>query len=585
MPQVVACGKCRQQFEAADFLAGTTVGCPTCGTPLAIPRPAFAARPVASVAASNSATAAPAGLGAHIDDLARHLPPQFRRRDKAVGLALLVIAAALWLLLTLPSLGLLMHGLHGPHVQILVRIGWLSVVFWIGMLIVGSGLLEWSFFMNSYKMQVTREWFGDQGARWFLVAVGTFPTCAALGMLALPRVKGLAAQAQHAVAGPVVPRPRLTPPAPPRGAIEQGQSAFAAESPSAPTAPALPAKGASPAPVLTTEDEALARDDAQLPGSWRRLEGGLGIKIPASLHLEKESVVRHGQRSRQEIHGRTVAGKDGIVFAVVVEHEPGKDFPDLAKLVTESPVHARHQRGEVVAINGLRLHKSDQVASATETYNADTYQHRGIRHQYGGPGILVVIDVRSRFDPDHPQVTQLVKYIQTLQPLPPSSKPPPGTIGDGTWDGRWRPLPGGLCMLIPAALQIEEDSLEQPSVNPGQAKQTIRGKTASGAEFRITAEYTPGQNFPNSFRNMKSSHIRDMRNSDGEKVDFEPVSIHGMWFLRIGKVGGGQADVDYQFREGPRGITMAVKSAGAANDPEFQSLLSYAETIQRAPGK
>ncbi len=575
MPQVVVCGKCRQQFEAADFLAGTTVGCPACGAPLAIPRPMLAAAGPATSAPAPYATRSPPAetlrWGAQIDDLARYLPPQFRRRDRAVGLAILVIAAALWLLLVLPALPMLLHGVRGHLAQVLGRIGWLSVIFWIGMLISSAGVFEWSFFMNSYKMQVTREWFGDQGARWFLVVIGAFPICAALGLLALPQVMGLAARVRHAAIGPVIPRPRLAPPAPPRGAIEPDNSAFAFEPPVA--------KGGAPAPapVLADADVAPATDDARLPGSWHRLEGGLGIKIPASVHLEKESVVRHGQRIRQEIHGRTVAGKDGIVFAVVVEHEPGKDFPDLAKLVTESRVHALHHRGEVVAINGLRLHKSDQVASATETYIADTYKHRGIRHQYGGPGILVVIDVRSRFAPDHPQVTELVKYVQTLQPLPPSSKPPPGTIADGAWHGRWRPLPGGLCMLIPAALAIEEDSLEQPSVNPGQAKLTIRGKTAGGAEFRITAEYTPGQNFPNHFRNMKSSH--------SEHVDFEPVSIHGMWFLRTGKVIGGQADVDYQFREGPRGITMSVKSAGAANDPEFQSLLAHAETIQRAPAK
>lgn len=584
MPQVVACGKCRQQFEAADFLAGTTVGCPACGAPLSIPRPMLAAAVPATPAplsALRSPLAASPAWGAQIDDLARYLPPQFRRRDRAVGLAILVIAAALWLLLVLPALPMLLHGVRGPLAQVLGRIGWLSVIFWIGMLISSAGVFEWSFFMNSYKMQVTREWFGDQGARWFLVVLGAFPICAALGLLAVPQVMSLAARARHAVQGPVVPRPRSAPLAPPRGAIDGGQAEFAAEPPptlNVPKPPAAAKGGApAPAPVLADADVAPAADNARLPGSWRRLEGGLGIKIPASVHLEKESVVRHGQRIRQEIYGRTVAGKDGIVFAVVVEHEPGKDFPDLARLVAESRVHALHHRGEVVAINGLRLHKSDQVASATETYNADTYKHRGIRHQYGGPGILVVIDVRSRFAPDHPQVTELAKYVQTLQPLPPPAKPPPGTIADGTWDGRWRPFPGGLCMLIPAALEIDEDSLEQPSVNPGQAKQTIRGKTPGGAEFRITAEYAPGQNFPNHCRNMKSSH--------SENVDFEPVSIHGMWFLRTGKVIGGQADVDYQFREGPHHIWLTVKSAGAADDPEFQSLLAYAETIQRAPAK
>jgi hypothetical protein len=579
MPQVVACDRCRQQFEAADFLAGTTVGCPTCGSTLAIPQPLTYLSPPAS--AMHRPASSGSQVGTYFDQLAGYLPLHLRRRDRATGLALLAIAATLWLLLTLPALSLLAHGLQGPHMQMLSRAGWLSVIFWIGMLITSAGLFEWSFFMNSYKMQVTREWFGEQGARWFLVAIGALPLCAALVMLVIPQVTGLAARARHAVAGPVVPRPQAAPPAPPPSAMDAGQSTFAAESPLPPPVPrpGEVAKQTSPVPALASEgeDESLARDDANLPGSWRRLEGGLGIKIPARMHIEKESLVRRGERTRQEIQARTVAGKDGIVFTVLVEREPGKDYPDLAKLVGESQLHARHHGGEIVTINGLRLHKSDRVASATETYNADTYKHRGIRHQLGGTGMMVAIDVRSRFDPDHPQVIELLNYVQTLQTLPPSSKPPPGTIADDKWQGQWRPLPGDLCMLVPAALQIEEDSLEQPSMNPGQAKRTIRGKTVGGAEFRLTAEYTPGRNFPNQFRNMKSSHT--------ENVDSEAVSIHGLWFWRISKNLSGHADVDYQFREGPHGITMSVKSPGAVDDPDFQSLLSYAETIQRAPAK
>ena len=84
MPQVVACGKCRQQFEAADFLAGTTVGCPACGNALAIPRPmvslASPAAPMLRPASSGSQA------GTYIDDLAKYLPPHLRRRDRAIGL-------------------------------------------------------------------------------------------------------------------------------------------------------------------------------------------------------------------------------------------------------------------------------------------------------------------------------------------------------------------------------------------------------------------------------------------------------------------------------------------------------------------
>ncbi len=39
MPIAVQCGSCQKQFQAGDHLAGRTVKCPGCQTPLAIPGP------------------------------------------------------------------------------------------------------------------------------------------------------------------------------------------------------------------------------------------------------------------------------------------------------------------------------------------------------------------------------------------------------------------------------------------------------------------------------------------------------------------------------------------------------------------
>ena len=499
-------------------------------------------------------------LGAHIDDLARYLPRQFRRRDRAIGLAILVLCAAIWLVAVLPSLrGFLWwagRGFpnQGPLGQMFGRVGALSVAFWVGMSAAGAGIFEWSFWMNSYKMQVTREWFGERGARWFLVGIGGVIAAMGLTFIVVPQIFGWAMWARHAAAGPAVPRPWAAPPAPTK--------AFKAREPAADVPRAdLPHQMLASGGVLPVADAAAGKDPANLPGSWRRLEGGLGIKVPDVLLIEKETVRRRNGVTRQELHGRTRAGKDGVTFNLVLELAPGRN----------------HQSsGEAVLANGLVLHRSRHIAGATEKYNDETFIHRGIRHQHSDGPVQVTLDVGSRFEPDHPEVQALAAYAKTLQPLAPAAGEEPGTVTSGRWQGRWRALPGGLCILVPSSLLIEEDTFEQPTIFGGNSSQTIHGTTASGIEYRLSARHSPRDNWPNHASRMVV-HTAD--------TDIEPVTLDGLVFSRTSRVTGHQSEVSYQLMDGPYNIRLEVRVVGdaARSGPsdEFRALAAYAETIQR----
>lgn len=502
-------------------------------------------------------------LGGHIDDLARYLPRQFRRRDRAIGLAILVVLAAIWLIAVLPSLrGFLWwagRGFpnQGPLGQMFARTGALSVVFWVGMAAAGAGIFEWSFWMNSYKMQVTREWFGERGARWFLVGTGGVIAAMGLTFIVVPMLLGWAMWARHAAAGPVVPRPWVAAPPPPPKAFEAREPA--ANVPRA-DLPRQPLASGGVFPVAAAD---AGKDPANLPGSWRRLEGGLGIKVPDVLIVEKETVRRRNGVTRQELHGRTRAGKDGVTFHLVLELAPGRN----------------HQSsGEAVLANGLVLHRSKHIAGATETYNNETFIHRGIRHQHSNGSLQVTLDVGSRFEPDHPEVQALAAYAKTLQPLAPAAGDEPGTVTSGPWQGRWRALPGGLCILVPSSLLIEEDTFEQPTIFNGNSSQTINGTTFTGIEYRLTARHSPRDNWPNTASQMVA-HTAD--------TDIGPVTLDGFVFSRTSRVTGHQWEVSYQLMDGPYNITLrVVKSGDAARGPptdEFRALAAYAETIQRAP--
>jgi hypothetical protein len=575
MPQVVACGQCRQQFLAEDHLAGTVVACPSCGAALAIGLPAAVSHLPAPPALAASRQPVPRSAPrAWLSDLAGMLPADPRGRDRTVGMAVVAVACVLWLVAVAPSLPFLLTGFNSPgYSHIAGRIGALSVGFWVGILAACGGLLEWSFFMESRKMRVTREWFGHQGARWFLMGIGGLFAVVTLLFLGVPQLMALGSRTRYAVQGSIVPRPTQTAPAPPPPPLAQSPVASPAAGEVA--SPPVPAASDGPVPHLTAAALTL-RDPGNLPGTWRRLEAGYGIKLPASVTVHDESLQRRGTQVDQQITGRTKVGKDGIVFAVRVEQNPAKEYPNIAQLIRQD-AGARHlYRGEAIEANGLLFHKSDQVASATEQYNDERFVHRGVRYHFAGQGMGVWIDVRSRFPPDHPDVLALLPYAETLQPVAAAAEPPAGSVADGRWQGQWRSLPGGLCILIPSSLELEKDIVHRPMAQDGHARREIRGKTPDGTELDLVAQYSPQMKWPNLASRFS---VHDSR------MEMAAVKIHGLLFTRTSHVTPGDTRVEYQFREGPHDVSIRITTKGEASDPSLQSILAYVETIQRAPAR
>ena len=338
--------------------------------------------------------------------------------------------------------------------------------------------------------------------------------------------------------------------------------------------PDLPRHPIAPSDLLPIADAAAGQDPANLPGTWRRLEGGLGLKVPDVLIIERETVRRARGVVRQELHGRTRAGKDGVGFGFAVELAPDRNLQNIGELIAREPDKASFYGGQAVQANGLWLHRTDQIGAVTESYNGETFTRRGVRHQYSEKSIQVTIDVGSRFEPDHLEVQALAQYALTLQRLAPPAAPPAGMVDSGRWQGQWRRLPGGLCILVPSSLLIEDETWEQPTIFAGNESRTINGATSSGIEYRLSARHSPRDKFPNMAGRMRV-HTAD--------TDIEPVSLAGLLFSRTSRVGGDRAEVSYQLMEGPYNIWLRITSPGPATNPELRELAAYAETIQHAP--
>ena len=141
-----------------------------------------------------------------------------------------------------------------------------------------------------------RDWLGYEGARWFYVCMGGFVLLMGLGLTFTtsgyaslvtrrrsPERPVFAVRQEHVT--PQVSRPAAPPP-PPASANRS----------------ALPA-----APATAGGKEVMAGE--RLPGTWRQLEGGLCIKIPASIQITEDSVKSTGRGKAQQISGHTQIGK------------------------------------------------------------------------------------------------------------------------------------------------------------------------------------------------------------------------------------------------------------------------------------
>ena len=557
MPQVVACQQCRQQFLAEDHLAGTVVPCPGCGMALAIGQPSARSAsampaPLGSRPAASPAAAKGAWRG-WLNDFVNLLPADPRGRDRTIGKAVIAVACAIWLISVLPSLPFLLTGFRAPYYyQIAGRLALFSAAFWAGILATCGGLFEWKFFMETRDMRVTRDWFGQSGARWFLICIGGFVAAVGLMLLIVPQLMGLIYSVRASVEGPIVPPARLG-----------GE-------------PAPPAVlGAGPVPELSSAAMA-GRPGADLPGTWRLLIGGYAIKLPASMTIVQEEFERHDGQIDQAVVGRTKAGQDGIVMRVHVAQNPGREYPNIAQLVRDD-AGARHlYRGEAVEINGLLVHRSDQVANATEQYGDERFVHRGVRHHLAGPGLGLWIDLRSRFPADHPDVQAFLPYVQTLQAVEIEPEEPHGLMSQGGWAGQWRTLPGRLCLFLPSSLEVARDKVLRSPEFQGHESFEFKGRAADGTEFEVRATFDPNLKHVNQAGRMK------LRHRHGEVT---PVRLHGLLLSRKSQVSEQATEVQYEFREGPCDVSIKVHCRAPQSDEALRGLLAYAETLQRGTSK
>jgi hypothetical protein len=190
-------------------------------------------------------------------------------------------------------------------------------------------------------------------------------------------------------------------------------------------------------------------------------------------------------------------------------------------------------------------------------------------------GIRISIDIRSRFGVDHPDVQALIPYVKTLQAVEPQKQVV--QVDDGRWQGTWRFLPGELCALVPAALELKEDTFKRTLGQWPQTEQIIEGTIGGerGVEYRLTVRHSPRTDMRNWATTMPEH--RDQQHES------KAITVNGLLCLRSAEVTSHGCQVDYTYQEGPYYLVLRIRSSGSAEDPIFRGLLAYAETIQRAP--
>jgi hypothetical protein len=178
MPLIVEC-RCRQRFSAPDHLLRTVIPCPACGAPISIVAPP-ASVPFASAPPHNPHGTTsqqfrrnPFWYFLRGVETAEYQPgqtsPAARTAQKLVlaSLAMLVLGLSL---LTF-SIATVRFGLGLGFLMAVMGLGMAFVPLLFGFYFLTAGLLEWQFLMMSRKGRGVRYLFGDQGARWFFIAV------------------------------------------------------------------------------------------------------------------------------------------------------------------------------------------------------------------------------------------------------------------------------------------------------------------------------------------------------------------------------------------------------------------------------
>ncbi len=443
MPELVACHGCGQHFMAADEILGTVVACPSCGSSLAIPAPQpLTPQPLAPLAPARTLPPAsfqqPSGSN-----------PQWRIIVFCVVGALCLF----WLVLALPNV---LFWAVGRPAASLEKVGAGAVIFWIGVLLACGGIFEWSLFKYSRDMRVTRQWFGEHGAKWFYAGIGSVAALMGLGVTISATAYSLFGAAVNTserpdfaaqqtlpqpLAGPQVSSPQVSspPPGSAPGRLEAVPSRAAApSSPDVPQAAAeKPAAGTQP----TTRNEF-----SELPGQWRYLEGGYCIKIPESIVIDRDTKNQHDGLIQQNFGGCTASGDPaGVNFAVHVQIQPRNRDMDSKSLFDfkrrQPPPNELSQ--ELIAVNGLEVVKTrTRTTQASQFRGKPSYTLHGMTYHFADKKCMLTLSVYSQLPLDHADQQAIRAYLDTFQRMP--QQPAAALAGDGAGaDEQWQLLEGG----------------------------------------------------------------------------------------------------------------------------------------------
>jgi hypothetical protein len=554
------------------------------------------------------AATAPRTLQSAIGDLKSQLPSDPRLRQRNIALAIVGIVCLVWLLAAVPNV--LLWALARPAASTRM-VGSGALMFWVGVLAACGGIMEWSFFMNSAKMRASREWFGDQGARWFYVGVGGVIAVLGLGVTisataysffgTTRRSPERAVFAQRPVAGQPLVGPQVaaqpavpTPPPPPPGALRPRKAPFAhAAPPAGDQAPRDP-----PAAPLAPANQPPRVGD-ELPGQWRALHGGLCIKIPAEIQITEDRLT-HSEVSRlrnpdpaaravdQQIRGYTQIGPTGVSFAVSARSDPS-ERPFVPQAMLDSVRQGRGlgdmAGGEILLVNGLTVVKVETHRTQPAALTGRPITLHGTAYHYFDERNHITVRVYSELPLDDPTQQALRVYMDTLQRMPPAAdtadaaQPPAATESSDSASPPWKPLAGGFRIRLVPAIEIREDQITRHG-DTHQAHRLI-GQTDDGVQVEIHVLEESTWNHTNEARQIAAHRSR--RPHQG--YEHRAVNINGLVMEKITTNHLGSphkmGHFEYKYREGQHEINMKVWSDLSPTHPSVEAVIRSVESIER----
>jgi hypothetical protein len=586
MPQRVACYGCGQHFMAADEILGTVVPCPNCGSNLPIPAP----QPLAAQPLSQARALPPASFHPSADSNSQWTTIIF----VVVGLL-----GLLWLVLVLPNV--LFWAIGRPAAS-LEKVVAGAAIFWIGVLVACGGIFEWSLFKYSRDMRVTRQWFGENGAKWFYGGLGSVAALTGLGVTLSATAYSLFSATVNTSERPdfaaqqTLPQPLDAPQvtSPPPASVSPPASAAAR-----PDAVAANSAAASPpdAPQATVEKVAAEktaasvqpttrREFSELPGQWRYLEGGYCIKIPESIVIDRDSKSQHEGAIQHNFGGCTAIGKpEGVNFAVHVQNQPRNHAMDSKSLFDfkrrQPPPNELSQ--ELLVVNGLEVVKTPtRQTQASQFRNRPAYTLNGMTYHFADKKCMITLSVYSQLPLDHADQQAIQRYLDTFQRMP--QQPAPALAADGTAAAEdWQLLEGGLRIRMAPSLEVRLNNIHRGGANRDETTHNLHGQTADGVEFKVDVIRVPMWNKPNEARRNAAAR------SERPRPDYEHVAVdvNGMVMERITHLphnrGPGMTRVEYRHQEGQHQIIMFASSKLPLDHPSFQTVLRVFESIERTP--